>query len=264
MMAAYDLSRNPPTFDVVAFLAMAELERLRREEASIDVRISPGPKGGFRNDGLWPHTLDERVHMLYEVLVPVCRMLPSVTSVTVESRPVQNVFGAGQRFISLPYIVKALKAGCRPLRALAGSDPKLITFTLREATHHPARNSRTEHWLSAAQELERRGWKVRVIRDTRVERITLVERARLYASAVLNVGISNGPMWLAIFMDVPVLMLRPVTDAAGACYDTNFFAQHGIKRGGQLPNSPPYQRLVWQEDFNGNILAAVEEMLCLG
>jgi hypothetical protein len=94
--------------------------------------------------------------------------------------------------------------------------------------------------------------------------VDLALRASLYAEAKLNVGISNGPMWMAIFMDAPTLMLRPTTNEAGGCYDDRFFAEHGIKRGEQLPNSPPHQRLVWEEDTCDMIVRSVEEMLsCL-
>lgn len=86
-------------------------------------------------------------------------------------------------------------------------------------------------------------------------------RAQYYACSALNVGISNGPMWMSIFMDAPTLMLRPTTNAAGGCYDDAFYARWGVPRGSQLPGSPPHQRLAWCEDTAENIVREVEEML---
>lgn len=282
MIACYDFNRCPPTYDVVAFLAHAELERIRRGEDHIDLHILPGGgPGGFRRDSLWPRTVEERVRMRDNVLVPLCRLLPSVRSVTVDADREAEGWGKGEYFVGLPAIKRALEQGCRPLRSTRKPqhNPKLITFTLREAEHHQLRNSRVEEWQLAAIELQQRGFSVVVIRDARMAHmglngtmagglmmapspaVNIDDRAVVYASAALNVGISNGPMWMSIFMGAPTLMLRPTTNAAGGCYDDRFYAQHGLPRGSQLPTSPPHQRLVWEEDTADNIVRAVEEML---
>ena len=280
MIACYDLARCPPTYDAVAFLALAEAERLRRGEEHIDVRILPGPVGGFRADSLWPRSVEERVALREQVLVPLCRLLPSVRSVVVEGDRRAEGWGKGEYFIGFQKIMEALRGGMRPLR---GDVPDVgmqgyLTFTLREAAHHPLRNSREDEWVAAAQDLSKRGRKVLIIRDTicadealkgAPEPILdaglvardLKMRAFVYSNADLNVGISNGPMWMSIFMDAPTLMLRPTTNRAGGCYDDKFYARFGLPRGGQLPTSPPHQRLVWQEDTCENIVRAVEEML---
>lgn len=277
MIACYDLARCPPTYDAVAFLALAEVERKRRGDEHIDVRILPGPAGGFRRDSLWPHLVEERVKLRDSVLVPLCHLLPSVRSVEVapDRRPLASEWGAGQYYIGLPQILEALRAGARLLGHRGVRHPHLITLTLREADHWPLRNSRVEEWARAARELEGLGWQVVVIRDSAhagepLDGVTtdsiasrdLLARALLYRWAGLNVGVSNGPMWLSIFMDAPTLMLRPTTHAAGGCYDNHYYARCGLPPGSQLPTSPPHQRLVWEEDTCGNIVRAVEEMLC--
>lgn len=277
MIASYDLSCNPPTYDVVAFLAHAELERRRIGAEKVRVLILPGPADGFRRDGLWPRTTRERVILRDKLVVPLCRMLPAVEEVEVSgARTAENTFGFRARHISLPAIMKALRAGCRPLRPRHESPPwrGLITFTLREADHHPLRNSRTEEWVAAARELRSAGQTVVIIRDTARARepiedvptavaaaLDLETRAALYAQADLNVGICNGPMWMAVFMNASVLMLRPTTNAAGGCYDDAFYAKCGLHPGDQLPTSPAHQRLVWEDDSRDNIVQAVEEVL---
>ena len=302
MIACYDLARCPPTYDVVAFLALAEKERLHRGEEYLDIRILPGPADGFRADSLWPHTVEERVQMRDKVLVPLCHLLPSVRSVEVVEKPraghdIRGCWGTGEYFIGLGAIVRALEMGSRPLREsgtlitgtlqsgmlVPQTSSKMITFTLREAAHYPLRNSRVEQWTAAAADLAAAGYEVCLIRDAARAHEPLSgpgenlsvgvdpgaatdieERAHAYATALLNVGICNGPMWMSIFMDAPTLMLRPTTNEAGGCYDDSFYSQFGLKRGSQLPTSPPYQRLVWEEDTCDNIVRAVEDMLVAG
>ena len=275
MIACYDLSCCPPTYDVVAFLAHIELERLSRGADEIELHILPGPDGGFRRDGLWPRTIGEREALRERVLVPLCRMLPSVSRVSVDRDRGLTVVGRGERWISLPEIMSVLRRGSRPLRAPAPAPrrPGLVTFTLREAAHHPLRNSRAEEWAEAVRVLGQ-WFDVVVVRDALKSREPVPgiptdpqaseevhRRAQLYSQAALNVGICNGPMWMSIFMDAPTLMLRPVTDAAGGCYDSSFYAKHGLPRGAQLPTSPPHQRLVWEDDARDNIVRAVTDMM---
>lgn len=274
MIACYDLGRCPPTYDVVAFLALAELERIKRGDAFIDLCVKPGPAGGFRKDHHWPHDIASREKMRDNVLLPLCRLLPSVRSLQVGAPP-PGAWGTGEYLVGLPRILETLRAGSQPLRSeRAEPARRLITFTLREAEHHTLRNSRGSEWVAASRILAERGWHVVVIRDTHcaseplegAETVPLAStdldtRAAWYASATLNVGISNGPMWMAIFMDAPVLMLRPTTNEALGCYDDRFYAKCGLKRGEQLPNLPSHQRLVWEDDTCENIVMAVEAMV---
>jgi hypothetical protein len=280
VIACYDLSRCPPTYDAVAFLALAELERQRTGSPNIDVVILPGPVDGFRRDNLWPHDIASRRQLRDNVLIPLMHLLPKVTSVSLRNNPSPHSgqvegWGRGEYLVGLPNILRALKSNCRPLRGRQDTQEKFITFTLREAEHHRLRNSRTGEWIVAAHRLISKGYHVVIIRDTskvdhrlpdgirhnRMAAFDLGTRASLYASSCLNVGVSNGPMWMSIFMDAPTLMLRPTTNEAGGCYDDTFFAQYGVKRGDQLPNSPPHQRLVWEEDYCDMIVQSVEDML---
>lgn len=287
MIACYDLQHCPPTYDIVAFLLLAEAERLRRHEKQIDIHILPGPIGGFREDGLWPYTLQGRSEMLRNVALPMCEMLPTATSVTLQQdRPdeLKNQFGAGNYLISLSNILRGLQLAGRPLRPRlpVQKELSLVTMTLRESDHYPKRNSRVGEWIRAARILRVRGFRVVMVRDTlraseyldmdttdvdtvnRAAATNLHDRAKLYASAFLNMGINNGPMWFAIAMDAPVLMLRPTTENAGGPFDNGFFAESGLREGAQLPKSSAHQRLAWRPDTADDIVAAFDEMVpCL-
>ena len=287
MLACYDLSRNPPTYDVVAFLALLELERMRQGQESVELFIKPGPAGGFRRDNLWPRSPEERIELRDHLLIPLCHLLPSICNVVL-ARPgpkSQRMVAEDERWISLPKILSALRGGSRPLRAPDvytehTVSEKRITFTLREAEHHPLRNSNVSEWLRAAECLSERGHRIVIIRDTLRAfdslpsgfgdlvtspdaAINLHRRACVYQTSTLNVGVCNGPMWMSIFQDAPTLMLRPVTEAAGGCYDSVYYRKCGLPLGAQLPTSPPHQRLLWEDDSCDNIVCGVEEMLCV-
>jgi hypothetical protein len=276
MIACYDLAQCPPTYDVVAFLARAEIERLSRGEEGLDLRILPGPKNGFRDDLLWPQDIGVRESMLKQIVWPMMEMLPSMKSIRREitpndATPYHGAFGAHQYMISLPSIMDGLRHGCRPLRPVSPmeKDPKLITITLRESDHHPRRNSNLGVWLKVAWELTKVGYSVTIIRDTarvdtpisfegvnrnrpvvdKLASTDLHRRSQLYDAAILNLGVNNGPMWLAIFMNAPVMMFKVTTDIGG-CYNDEFYRSYGLNRGGQLPTSPVYQSLVWEDDIH--------------
>jgi len=299
MMACYDLARCPPTFDVVAWLVLAELERIKRGEEHIDVKLLAGPNGGFRVNTLWPNSVEGRQALLENIVIPMCYLLPSVKSVeTVEFKErskYQGQFGYGHYLISLKNIVKGMKAGCRPLRSRHDwVDPydedwmhappaiglPIVTITLRESDHHPRRNSKLNEWLKVADALQARKYRVIIIRDTEKATEPLDElfetseeasvdlpfRAALYTAAVMNLGVSNGPLWMAFSMNVPVLMMRPTTESLGACYNSAFFKMCGVPPGGQLPHSPTHQRLVWNDenDRAADTIAAFDQIMGAG
>jgi hypothetical protein len=290
LTAFYDLHCSPASYDVVAFLLVAENWRLGRGAERIRIEILPGPWAGFRRDGHWPQDVEMRKQMRDRVVVPMCRMLPTADVVVRHDRPANhreadncNSLGFKSPRYGLRNQVEMLRHGIRPLRApdigngraQAFLGKKMVTITLREAEHWPGRNSNVPAWLDAAADLERRGYDVVVIRDThRVfealpgwpahsleAALHLDWRALLYSAAVCNLGVSNGPMWFALALDAPVLMLRPTTDRANHTATDAYFRGCGIEPGGQIPGSPAHQRLAWAEDTTENILAAFDEFM---
>lgn len=282
LTAYYDLHRSPASFDVVAFLLAAEQARIARAEDQVSIQILPGPEGGFRRDKFWPHSVEERRRMLYRVVYPMCCMLPSAAEVVVcEERPAEPAaksIGFMESLYGLRVQVDAMRAGMRPLRPPrdVSRDPRLVTVTLREAEHWPERNSNVPAWIAAAEAVADRGYKVRIIRDTfrAGDRLTAAEsigepsalaatdlkyRANLYRSAACNLGVSNGPLWFALALDAPVLMLKPTVENLMRTCSAAYFRECGIEPGGQIPGAPPYQRLVWADDTAEAIVTAFEE-----
>lgn len=271
MLAAYDLARSPASYDVVAFLLHIEAERIRCGAEHIDLAILPGPIDGFRNDRFWPHGKEYRKHLLDNVVIPMCHMLPSCRSVMLmTSAP--NAFGAGRAMYGFKVMLEAMKVAGRPLRPRKTfpSQDKLITITLREGEHWPTRNSNVDEWLKAAAAFEARGYQVVFVRDAikadsalswfdidPQASCDLDIRAALYASAFCNFFVSNGPAWVAICSDVPAIVMKPTTDGLLACYTRNYFRGCGLVD--QLPHNPTYQQIVWKDDTESEILIALEQ-----
>jgi hypothetical protein len=250
LVCYYDLAHNPPTYDFVTFLVRCEALRVDRSKEIVEIVILPGPVNGFRKDTTWPPRPDVRRELLRNIVIPMASLLPACRSIaTMVDRP-KGICGFGLDEYSIPcnFMVAGFARGFRPLRfpSPVARNNKLITITLREAEHHPQRNSRVKEWVSAATSLMAKGYSVIVLRDTARanERLgdgiitnpsasnNLMERARLYSSAALNMFVSNGCAWLAVAMDLPVIVIGSP-------------AMAGVIPPNQIPGSPPYQRITW-------------------
>ena len=258
----YDLAKSPPTYDVVSFLCAVERERILRGENYVDIFFLPGPDDGFRKDKVWPFTTAERVMMRDKVAMPICRLSPAARSVQLfkGNRPAQG-FGVGQTLHMWRNLVEGCGKGIRPLRVAAKPDRDLVTITLREAAHWPERNSNVPVWLDVGAELAKSGKRVVFVRDTVLAQeplpgvatdpassMEIPARATLYRSAFCNLFVGNGPAWFSVVLDAPTMIVKPTNEKSLYTASDKFFAQCGVKRGGQLPNSPVYQRLVWSGD----------------
>ena len=276
MRAVYDLARCPVQFDCASNFVRMERERIERGEPGIDLIFAPGPREGFRDNDSWPETREGRELHMERIVIPIARMLPSIRSITRWQGPLEElagVFGYGGSFYSpAEHYGNLASPHGRPLVCEAEKNDRLITITLRECLHWTQRNSNVAEWVEAAKELERHGFEVVVIRDTRRAHqvipgvtidpdaaIYIPARARRYASARLNLFVNSGPMALATYMNAPLLNFRPVCDTHGAS-STARLEQCGIKRGGQPPGAPAWQRWVWEEDTAKSIVKAVETM----
>lgn len=276
-VACYDLARNPPTFDAVAFIVQVA-EQFGDEPVRIN--IAPGPRDGFRDDKLWPQGGAARTALLRNIALPMFEMLPNAT---LHYGPREG-WGAGDYVIPWKHFVRCNAKGIRPLRPFGPvypRSPHLVTITLREAEHWPLRNSNLRAWLDAAAVMRDMGFNVIFVRDTHMAGQAFFQdgkpwrtesqstsaateihaRARLYRAARCNMFVSNGPAWLAMACDAPALILKPTCEALGRCYDSAWFKRCGIEPGGQFPGTAPHHRLVWEEDTWPNIVAAFRNFI---
>lgn len=276
MFSRYSLARAPASYDVVAYLCALEAARIAAGEDSVGIYIEPGPNQGFRKDKFWPEDIEIRQIMLNRVVLPMMGMLPSVKYIellrksTDKNYPFDTTYG-------LKVQIGAMAQGIRPLRArnFLTRKYKTVTVTIRESEHWPERNSDKKEWMKACDDIRAMGYTVIVIPDTFShypdyfgDHITssaasknLDLRASLYTSSVCNLFVSNGPAWFALALNVPVLMIKPVTENLMPTCGSEYFKLCGIPIGGQIPSSPAYQRLVWEEDTRDNIVWAFQNFM---
>ena len=195
--AFYDFRVAPHSFDVATFLVEAERERLDRQLDSIHgVIVSPSNQREYRSYFM-PHLDVERARWrLNNIILPSCRLLPSVQTVTVcddgdlakwiLSQAKNNIFPQGYTLegplvacnIGLVVIAANLN---KPSQFIEASPQarryarqwidarsygrKCISITLREASYNPEQNSDLTVWAEIAQRLQRAGYFPFVLRD---------------------------------------------------------------------------------------------------
>ena len=156
---------------------------------------------------------------------------------------------------------------------LVGDRPP-VTITLREALHDSPRNSRIEEWLRFASYLQDVcGERVVILRDTSKadEPLAAFEtcpsasrnlhvRLALYAQSKCNFFVSNGPVTLAMFSEVPYIFMNEILDYSDSGNKTESWAlYHGTNPGDQVPWVKPNQRIVWKAETYENMIAAWDE-----
>lgn len=178
------------------------------------------------------------------------------------------------------YILDAARGGLstRPLRAsprarthverwLAVNNPRasrVVTVTLRSYGFMPERNSDIPAWGEFARWIAAEGFLPVVIPDTAAAFDTLPRelaefaifreaawnmelRAGLHEAAWLNMAISNGPPFLAVFSDVRYIMFKIVTESAPMA-SSEYLARMGYEADQTPPFAGPFQKWVWGPD----------------
>jgi hypothetical protein len=181
------------------------------------------------------------------------------------NRPIVEAAQAGE---TVP-MLRPRAAAMEQVAKLVGKRPP-VTITLREALHDAPRNSRTENWLRFARDLRDAGERVIFLRDTSRADEPLEDfetyptasrnlqiRLALYSQAKQNFFVSNGPVTLAMFSEVPYIFLNEVLDYADSSNKTDSWTlYHGTPPGEQVPWVKPNQRIVWKPETYDNMCAA--------
>jgi hypothetical protein len=200
LYAFYDLGVAPVTYDFLWFLVGAELERRRRDLASVHAVIVPGPRGGLRKETPeLEHALDAttRRARIFSVLVPSCSLLPTLCGVTVAGNraqaeqmvntaegavfppryePALPVYPGPQEPLRAAReertLVAVLRAAPADMRAVAswlathGCDRRVVTITLRAYDYVPRRNSNIPAWAAFARGLDSTRFSVVIVPDS--------------------------------------------------------------------------------------------------
>ena len=220
----YDLAVSPVTFNIIAFLILAEIWRKKIGCRSIHVVIVLGLKSGFREDSFDPgYDTDNMWWRLKNILVPCCWMMPSCEDVTVfnsrkkamtfQDKMTKNVFPRkytvkhpiarymdkypvkealrGTKIPSLQPTPQALKFA-RDWIDNNANDRKIISITLRESLYDKDRNSSLRDWSKFVQSLDTEIYCPVVIRDTEASLKSLppeLENLLIFREAPWNIDL---------------------------------------------------------------------------
>lgn len=278
----YDLAHNPPTFNKLDCLLQGDRWCRLQGFERLEVKVLPGPADGFRADRLPPYGGAERRRWLSNIVLPLPVLLPSC------GRPAEIVgrehrgaheFGRDAYTVGPATWVEAFRDGDFPFRvppgvaALRTVPRPYVTLTLRNTGWWPERSADFGQWAIVGRELQRQGFGVVVIPDgarpdegldgfdnDRGAAENVLERAALYAGAALNLGIGGGPMWLAWFLGLPVLICK-FMNANEPCSGLGIWQRLGVAPGEQPRHARPRQRLVWASDQAETILQHAGELL---
>lgn len=192
LYAFYDLKVEPITFDIVWFLAAADLERRRQRLGRLCVIIVPGPEEGLRSeDPRYEIVVDgaARRWRIHNVLLAIPSLLPSCTGFTLAGSREEAAAlraGAGSRVYPKTYEpalpvahhpndfllpaqagvwpIGVLRASVQALRyidrwiSLRAAGRRLVVITLREYAYNSARNSNFPEWREFARRLDPTIW----------------------------------------------------------------------------------------------------------
>lgn len=197
LYALYDLDAMPPTFDIASFLFLAELERRRAGLGRIHLVIVPGRNLQPQNEAEEALPDEARQRRVDTILVPVSRLLPSCTGLTLCANrkdaarfrfaasvpvfpasatptfplaPDQSLINALD--LSADTVFPILTAPDQERHAVRTwldgriGDRLPVVVSLRESPFMPARNSAVDQWIAFARRLDETRFAPVFVRDT--------------------------------------------------------------------------------------------------
>jgi hypothetical protein len=281
LKAVYDLGVSPPTYDFLSFLVEAERFRIEKKFDLMDVVFQSGPMHGFRHDEL-PPDAETRKGMLWRICAGMARLLSSVRNIEVlgERKTIDGyVFPEGwaENQPKSHYGTTYLKGGKPILNSSEFARRQIAkrfsrpyaTISLREAEYWPARNSNRREWVRVADWLKANGIHPVIVPDTdgtglsaygdytdfQAASFDVDLRSALYEGAVINLGVSNGPMAMCAFLDCRYIIFNVIVDSVPSS-TREFLTAHGFNDGDGYGGNG---KSVWKPDLAENIIAELSE-----
>lgn len=280
----FDVSQGPACFDFIAWLIIAEMNRIRAGAPAplkVAFKMIDSPEEREKHNKL-------RAKFYEGVILPSLALIgavednnsadaPTLDRYTIG--PVVEFAKAGEKVPFLKPSDDGVDAVKEYLEATTGGKAP-ITITLREAPYWEYRNSNLPEWLKVAKYLEGQGEKVIFVRDTAkalepiegfetcpAASIDLDTRMALYESAKCNLGVSNGPWMLMLHGTRPWLMFVEPDPMSPFFPETpQFWTQwHGINPGlnEQFPWCRADQKIIWKRDNADTIISAWNDLQSL-
>lgn len=224
MIARYDLSRYPASFNFLEFLVASKT--LGADHVCFDHSAGLLSK--------YPEV--QRTNRILSILEPACELAGMTYSY---GKPEGEFIDPGYHISAVLDAYKKNGYLAKLKTVLPPKDEK-YTVTLRHLTRHPDRNSNREEWLRFAEKIG-----AFVIEDYMDKPIHLHERMAYYAGAKMNFFVANGPVVMCLFSDYPCVKFM-------ARVNEKYLQQHGWWRN-PLPWANENQHTLWCEDTRANL-----------
>ncbi len=301
LLAVYDFAVTPYTYDFFVFLVAAEAQRRAHRLDAVHIVLVPPPRDVV-NTGA-NISAAEQAWRLHNLIIPGTALLASLDQLTIctdraQAEPIvaagAHVFppkytfahpvgifetveltAAWARGIAIPSLTvpEPAKNYVRQYLDARAHGRRVVTVTLRQATHIPERNSNLQAWTSFAASLDPHRYLVVFIPDTQAvfdapdpilapftifgdAATNVLIRAALYELSFVNMFRSNGPANLASLNQAAPLLnfVKPMDDVIDQSVYT-IETGTGIKVGTQFPYYQPRQKWAWCDDSADNIAA---------
>ncbi len=269
----YDLNYAPGSYDFLCAMINVENHRQEHGFSRVHVNFKPGQKDGFRPIDVIEVPSAYQKLMLNNVARPMLEMFAFREVAKVGERPFQC------HYIPLESLIYYRKTGkmahYRPNDAAlewAKQYDNPYVITLREAEHHPLRNSKVDEWIKFAKTLD---GPVVFVRDTvkayepidgfetcPKASIDIHKRMALYQRAKMNFSVGNGPITLAAFTKhIPYLYLLTPVEGYRPYEKQWQIDVMGLDDNCQFPwHDPKCQRIEHADDTAENLVRIYREM----
>lgn len=246
MIAIYDLSREPTTFDFAVWAVMAKTSGAKAVHF-----IAHGPIAD------WKYHPSVAWKRFGAIVIPICDIakLPYTVGARQEGAEFNYNYGDIEKLYRETGKIAKLKQQY-------DIEPGYMTITLRKSFRNAHRNSNEQAWFRFREYLEGAGKRVAVLPECEQAPLDLGYRMALYANAEMNFGTSNGPMALCHMSEAPYLTLNMCpADPTGKSYDlTQHMIKTGFPPGSQFSFKNDRQLIVWKPDTYENIVEAYAKL----
>jgi hypothetical protein len=253
----YNLQRNPPTYDIVVFLALAEQERIKLGAKYFYVNIDS------RITSQYAERMPDWDWRIKHLLIPLCLMMPKCKGVGIGSDGLELGYNFKDILPEYYNLDKFYHITAGPL-ALKRAESFDHTITIRQSTLNPVRNSNFDGWDNVFNFTTLINDKVLLIPDTEQEltiyNMNVEMRMAAYQNSKMNWFINNGPGCLALLNPtVPYRFLKIHTEAAPST------SMRHLNRIGLVYNESPKictknQKYIWLNDTEDNIRTELNTM----
>lgn len=294
LTAFYDLKVGPVSFDVLAFLVQAEIERRRIGADALHVVVLPysdGVAGKFR-DKLALYDADEMDWRLWNIVIPACRLIGATVTLAQDKahgerihsglswppewwqqstkrahHHAREIIAAARNGEDVPRLSASAHA-LRKVNAVYQQFGKPVITLTRRNTYDAARNSDPAAWDALKQHAQASGFAVVNIFDTEVAlqngggfgELNLDLRMACYQLAAMNWHANGGPSALCWYSHCKFVHV-------GAAWPRDPWVKHyewlGLEYGQQLPWATPEQQLLYEPGNRTQLLASFDAWMHL-